>query len=51
MRYTVPAILFATPVLADPGSHLHPHDGGAWLLTILGLVLAGGVLWAVTARK
>ena len=49
MKYVLPAILFATPALAHPGAHVHPHGGDIWL--IAALVLVAGTLLAVKLRK
>ena len=51
MRYVFPSVLLATPAMADPGMHAHPHDGGAWLLVVLLLALAGAAVLAVKLRK
>lgn len=51
MRYALPSFLLASPAFAHPGHHAHPHDGGAWLLVVLLLALAGGSAWAAKMRK
>lgn len=51
MRYLVPFALFATPVLADPGTHHHPHGvEGVW--ATLAVALAAGALgWWLARRR
>ncbi|SNR52028.1 hypothetical protein [Puniceibacterium sediminis] len=57
-RIATPALLFtaaASPVLAHPGAHLHPHDGANWLTIVaaLGVIAIAGrmVLTRVKGRK
>ena len=57
MRFTLPALLAATPALADPGEYRHMMDYGygygvgmmfgpvLWLI-VLGLIVAG-IIWFV----
>ncbi len=54
MKYVVPAlILTATPVLAHPGAHVHPHDGAHWLVvaSALGLIVMAGGLAVARSRS
>ncbi|MFC4667895.1 hypothetical protein ACFO5X_04960 [Seohaeicola nanhaiensis] len=48
-RLALLAGLAATPALAHPGAHLHPHGSGDWLAVVMGLVViaaAGGLIYA-----
>ena len=36
MRF-IPLILLATPAVAHPGAHIHPHGGSSWLIVSIGL--------------
>ena len=49
MKYILPAVLFATPALAHPGAHVHPHGGDIWL--VAALVLVAATVLAVKLRK
>lgn len=59
MRYTLPALLLATPAVADPGEYGHMMDYGygvgmmfgpvLWLI-VLGLIVAG-VIWFVRKNE
>ncbi|WP_439123191.1 hypothetical protein [Marivita sp.] len=55
MKYIVPALIMtATPVLAHPGEHTHPHDGAHWLTLASGLgllVVAGGLAFAKSRSR
>lgn len=44
MKYclTLAALLAATPALAHPGMHLHPHGIGLAILVLVASVFAGG---------
>ncbi|GHF40983.1 hypothetical protein [Seohaeicola zhoushanensis] len=48
-RLALLAGLAATPALAHPGAHLHPHGSGDWLALVMGLAVvaaAGGLAYA-----
>ena len=52
-RIAMPALIFtaaATPVLAHPGGHLHPHDGANWLAIVAALAVVALALRLVLAR-
>ncbi|MBF9042677.1 peptidase M23 [Rhodobacterales bacterium HKCCE4037] len=43
--------LVATPALAHPGAHLHPHGGESWLIIALALALATVATILIARRK
>ncbi|MCB1339611.1 MAG: hypothetical protein KDK24_00785 [Pseudooceanicola sp.] len=48
-RLALFATLTASPALAHPGAHLHPHGSGDWLAVAMGLAVlaaAGGLAYA-----
>ena len=49
MRYTLPLLLAASPALAHPGAHTHPHAVDGWMVG-LGL-LACGIVAGVVLRN
>ena len=57
MKHLIPALLLlaASPALAHPGTHLHPHGTGDWLAVCIGLGLiaaaSGLALYRIRARK
>jgi hypothetical protein len=46
------AIIAASPALAHPGAHLHPHGAGNWLPLIIGSSLvAAAALFALMKSR
>ncbi len=51
-RMLFPVVFLATPALADPGLHHHPHGVDlAWVAALLVGVLGGVVLARLWGRK
>ena len=51
MRFTLPAMVFAGPVLAHDGLYAHPHGAEGWIVGFALLVVAAAGLVAVKVRK
>ena len=51
MKYALPLALLASPAIAHPGAHLHPHSVEGWVvgLGLLAIVAASAI--AIRARK
>lgn len=49
-RFAVLALFAATPALAHPGPHVHPHGGDTWLILGLALIVVAGGLAVARAR-
>ena len=50
MRY-LPLGLLASPAAAHTGAHLHPHDGGSWLIVVAALAVIAAAAWLAGAMK
>ncbi|MDJ0822885.1 MAG: hypothetical protein QNJ09_13880 [Paracoccaceae bacterium] len=51
MKYALPFAFLASPAVAHPGAHMHPHSVEGWVVGLGLLAILSATVIALRARK